>query len=348
MTKLVISYVMLSYQHADYVDEAIRSAFSQDLEPDEYIISDDSSSDGTFAVLSAAVTKYSRPGQSVKLLRTPHNLGLCGNLHFAMGHVRGDVIVFHSADDVARAERVRKVAEAFSENQNAMMVMSNARVIGAGGDLLRERYAPLGTRYSADPIQLAQGGFPWLVGATEAIRREVYFEFGPISRPGSFEDFVFAFRAALLGRLFFIDAVLLDWRHHGANMSHFTDFESDGALEAFRLHFLKTLKAKETCIRQHLIDLETFRENAGMSGLFALKQLLMSQLAEKRMELSARSGMPWPNFWARFASAKKAGLPMKWLIRQMLIRLCTDQYFRLVFARLRHAFSKLEDNSITS
>lgn len=39
---------------------------------------------------------------------------------------------------------------------------------------------------------------------------------------------------------------------------------------------------------------------------------------------------------------------MNWLIRQLLIRLCPDQYFRLVFARLRRAFSKLKNNSIPS
>lgn len=348
MSQPVISYVMLSYQHADYVEEAVRSALAQDLQPDEYIISDDSSSDGTFDALSVAVAKYSRPGQSVTLLRTPRNLGLCGNLHFALSHARGDLIVFHSADDVARPVRVRKVAEAFSRNPDAMMVMSNARVIDGDGSVLRERYAPQGTAYAADAIQLTEGDFPWLVGATEAIRRPVYFGFGPISRPGSFEDFVFAFRSVLLGRILFIDEVLHDWRHHGTNISHFTQFDSAEAFEAFRRHFLKTLKAKEICVRQHLVDLELAGNRTSPQTSLALRRILVARLAEKRMELAARCRMPWRNFWIRFVQAGKAGVPTIWLIRQIVIRILTTTYFRRVFARLKDSLSKQQQNSTRS
>ena len=49
----LVTYIVLSFNHAQYVEEAIVSIVNQDYEPIELIVIDDGSSDGSVDILRA-------------------------------------------------------------------------------------------------------------------------------------------------------------------------------------------------------------------------------------------------------------------------------------------------------
>jgi hypothetical protein len=69
---------------------------------------------------------------------------------------------------------------------------------------------------------LCQRGFNYLVfGAGILFRREIFDICGPIEPPTRATDQMLVFRATLLRGARYMSDVLVDWRHHEHNRSHF-------------------------------------------------------------------------------------------------------------------------------
>lgn len=330
-----VSFVVLAYMQEQFIDESVRSALGQDFLSIEFIFSDDCSSDNTFRALQDAVTTYAKKTQVVTVLKTERNLGLAAHLAFAMRHAHGRIIVFQAGDDVSMPDRTKALIEAFRANPEVMMVMSNVRVVDETGRTLRPRYAPAGTAYPREVIDLLRQDFPYLIGASEAIRREVFELFGPMKSPECYEDRAFAFRSALLGQVKFIDRNLLDWRHHGTNMSNFVDFKSPEALKRLRAHFLKQLRRTLIYLRQHLIDLEYLPARQDSEKRMQIQSILRKRLACKRLEYAVRAAMPWKLVCLRAKHSLRHGASVGWLIRQFAIRIGHRVYFRLLGYKVR-------------
>lgn len=334
----VVSFIVLAYMQERFIGEAVRSALGQDFPSMEFIISDDCSSDQTFRRLQDAVATYARQTQTVAVLRTGRNLGLAAHLDFAMRHARGKIIVFQAGDDVSMPERTSTLMEAFRADPGVQMVMSNVRVIGDDGRTLRAQYAPPGTAYSREIVELVRQDFPFLIGAAEAIRREVFDVFGPLKSSECYEDRAFAFRAAVLGQVKFIDRNLLDWRHHGMNMSNFVDFQGEAAQERFRAHFLRHLRRQSIYLRQHLTDLELLPDRPDEEKRSQIRHILRHRLSRQRLEYAARSAMPWRLVCLRARHARRNGAGIPWLLRQFAIRLGHRVYFRMLGRKVLTSF----------
>lgn len=337
----VVSFIVLAYMQERFIGEAVRAALGQDFPSIEFILSDDCSSDQTFQKLQEAVATYARQTQTVAVFRTERNLGLAAHLTFAMRHARGKIIVFQAGDDVSMPDRTSTLMDAFRADPEVQMVMSNVRVIGNDGRTLRAHYAPPGMAYPQEIIELVRQDFPYLIGASEAIRREVFDLFGPMKSPECFEDRAFAFRAAVLGQVKFIDRNLLDWRHHGTNMSNFVDFQSEAAQERFRAHFLRILRRQSIYLRQHLTDLEHLLDRPDKEKRSQIRDILRNRLSRRRLEYAARAAMPWRLVCLRAKHAYRNGVGIPWLLRQFAIRLGHGFYFRILSHKVQASFKAL-------
>jgi glycosyltransferase involved in cell wall biosynthesis len=90
---MTISVAIATYNRAPMVREAVLAALAQSRAPDEIVVSDDASTDGTLASLQ------SLRDPCVKLIAQSRNSGGVGNWNAAIDKTRGDLIAWCSDDD---------------------------------------------------------------------------------------------------------------------------------------------------------------------------------------------------------------------------------------------------------
>lgn len=217
MAKATVTYVLMCYRHAPYVDRAVRSALKQRYEPLDILISDDASDDDTFAIIERAVAGYRGPHR-VRLNRNDANLGMA---HFnrILELCETDYIVVAHGDDYSHTERTETLMQIF-EREGVSMVSSNCQVMNRRGARLGQIATAKSQRITLESI-IRHGWQPTMLGATHAIHRDVLERFGgvdPAWLPVSY-DMAFPFRGALLKGSYFTDAELVAWRRHGGNMT---------------------------------------------------------------------------------------------------------------------------------
>lgn len=91
---LLVSVIIPSYNHAQYITQAINSVFSQEYDAIELIVVDDGSSDGTHDVLK----KYSDDPR-LKVILNEKNRGQSAVLNQALLFAQGKYICFLPSDD---------------------------------------------------------------------------------------------------------------------------------------------------------------------------------------------------------------------------------------------------------
>jgi glycosyltransferase involved in cell wall biosynthesis len=90
-----ISVAIATYNRAAMVEAAIEAALAQSRPPQEIVVSDDASTDGTSAVLR----RLSERDRRVRVFRQETNLGGARNANFAMRQTTGDFLAWCSDDD---------------------------------------------------------------------------------------------------------------------------------------------------------------------------------------------------------------------------------------------------------
>jgi cellulose synthase/poly-beta-1,6-N-acetylglucosamine synthase-like glycosyltransferase len=202
-----VTAILLSYNCADVVADAVRSVLSQDCEPMDVIVSDDASTDDTYEALRREVAEYAGPHQ-VRLRRRDTNSGSkSAHLNDVFPLASGRFVVSFDGDDVAERHRVRRILEVFRSDEQVTAVFSDYAYLnetGGAGQRRGVRHPPPGSdagRWFARVDAFASG-------ATLAVRRDVVESFGPLD-PAINEDVLLPFRASLLGDVCFVDFVIL-------------------------------------------------------------------------------------------------------------------------------------------
>jgi len=216
-----VSVIFLAYKQEAYVREALRSVLAQDLADYEVIIGDDASPDATRRIIEEEVAAYQGRAKVILLPAAP-NLGIIRNFNRCVAAATGDILVAAAGDDVSYPSRLRRVAEFFRDHPDCYAHYSNARVVDAVGALVRPAwYRHAGIVFGTfDPrsFHLYQG--IQFCGATGSYRAEVHRDFPPIYGVIGGEDGPSIIRSLLLGAAAVDSEILLDWRWHGANVSH--------------------------------------------------------------------------------------------------------------------------------
>lgn len=110
MEEVLVSVVMPSYNHAEYVGRAIESVLRQTYKNFEFIIADDGSTDGSPEVIS----QYDDP--RIKFIRFEQNTGF-GAVEYGYGVAEGKYIAAIASDDMWNETILEKYV-AFLENNS--------------------------------------------------------------------------------------------------------------------------------------------------------------------------------------------------------------------------------------
>lgn len=90
------SIIMICYNQEEYIKVALDSVLCEEVKPDEIIVGDDASTDGTQRILEEYRVRYP---EIIKLVFNKNNMGIFANLTNVSPNATGDMIHFLSGDD---------------------------------------------------------------------------------------------------------------------------------------------------------------------------------------------------------------------------------------------------------
>lgn len=130
------SVALCSYQGEAWIGQQLASIAAQTRLPDEVVVCDDASDDGTAEIVErfAAESPF-----EVHLVRNPNNMGVVGNFDQAIALCRGEVIFLADQDDVWPPEKIDRFLQVFQQQPHVALVFSDALAIGPEGESLGYR-----------------------------------------------------------------------------------------------------------------------------------------------------------------------------------------------------------------
>jgi glycosyltransferase involved in cell wall biosynthesis len=205
---LSVSTIITTYNHAQFLPEAIESALGQTIRPAEVIVVDDGSTDDPGAVVS----RYSE----VQLIRQP-NQGLAAARNTGWLAARGRYVIFLDADDRLLPEALASNLRCFDKRPECAFVYGGYYYIDAGGRYLSSHPVDL---IGEDAYECFLKGNCVAMHATVMYRRDCLEEVGGFdARLRCCEDYELYLRLARRYPVAAGDERLAEYRRHGSNMS---------------------------------------------------------------------------------------------------------------------------------
>ena len=205
----------MAYNQQASVRAAVEAALAQTGEPIEIIVSDDASTDATFAVMQQAVAGYAGP-HTVRLNRNPVNLGIGAHISRLVGLSHGDMLFIAAGDDVSLPQRCERVMQAWrAQGRRADLIAASLIDIDAAGQVHGTLHPTDLAAYRNASDWLARP--PYVVGAAQAWTRRVFERYGPLPAGVVGEDLIMVFRAIGAGGAFTLAEPLVQYRRGGVS-----------------------------------------------------------------------------------------------------------------------------------
>ena len=185
--------LLLAYDQRATVGEAIVGALRQTYANLEIIVSDDASTDDTFAAMQDAVAGYSGPHRIV-LNRNAVNLGIGGNLNRMVELSSGELLFVTAGDDVSLPTRCERVVQAWLASGRRHDLIAGALIDIDEHGLRHATVMPTDLSTYRDAGDWLRNP-PHVIGAAQAWTRRLYDRFGPLPDATMGEDRLMVFRA---------------------------------------------------------------------------------------------------------------------------------------------------------
>lgn len=202
-----VSFIVPARNKAQYVAETVKTVLAQTYSPMEIILSDQGSTDDTFAIMKQLADEYKGPN-TVRVVQCPDTefKGMAGlNRHLNWLHeevITGDLVIMCSADDMNHPDRVKFTVEAF-ETHNPSYIGTCVQYLNADMSFNGEITARSGEQVDGfiDPLENING----MVGssASSAWARDLYKKYGPLEGVES-QDITLPFFGSIERGLYYI------------------------------------------------------------------------------------------------------------------------------------------------
>lgn len=195
----LVTFALFAYNQENYIREAVNGAFAQTYEPLEIILSDDDSSDQTFAIMQQLAADYNGPHQ-VRVRKSEHNLGLAGHVNEVFSISKGAIIILAAGDDISLPRRSQITAALFEEFPNVSAVLLSADLIEKDGNIIGRRLmSNIKEKQTLQTLKDLTRGNHMTFGATRAVRRDLVQKFPPLRNQCPTEDTPLLVRSLICG-----------------------------------------------------------------------------------------------------------------------------------------------------
>ena len=214
-----IAVAMALYNGKAYIEQQLDSLLNQTVLPDQIVICDDGSTDGSLEFVTSYAANHPH-GERICLAQNAKNLGYTQNFYRAVSLCRADLIFLCDQDDIWRSDKIEEMRDAFAANDSIDLIASAHTLIdGEGHPITSARYPDspgTGALLRIDErAVVSQFRWPGMCMAmTNAFWQEVRGDAVRIHAP---HDRVFALLAASRGGFAFLDTPLASHRRHADN-----------------------------------------------------------------------------------------------------------------------------------
>ena len=216
------SVVLAAYKGEAYLTQQLESILAQTVQPDEVLLCDDGSTDGTVALIEDFLAHHQPAGW--RLLRNETNVGYCHNFYRGIADASGDIIFLSDQDDVWHPQKIEKMLEAMEANPDLMALSHRYDVIDAAGEPLKDSGVHyLGDRFDGSLEEITVDsliGCSYVRGFSMCFRSQLKAYLKPIDLQSMLShDWYLCMLAAMTGRCCFLNLDLGSYRYHGGNTS---------------------------------------------------------------------------------------------------------------------------------
>lgn len=208
-----ISVALCTYNGLPYLPEQIESILNQSRLPDEIVVFDDNSSDGTTEILEDYSNEYP---EVFDIHFNDENRGVVKNFEESIRACNGDLIALADQDDIWSEDKLRRQEAVFQES-DSLLAFHNSTITDEDLNPISDLWTELS--YTPGRLRNPQAAIIELVkrnvvqGATMCFKSELVSEVLPIPSFWS-HDYYIALIAALRGQVYDIDESLLYYRQH--------------------------------------------------------------------------------------------------------------------------------------
>ena len=219
----MLSIALCTYNGEQYLKEQLESFANQSLLPDELVVCDDGSSDGTIEILQ--MFSLCAPFE-VKVIQNEKSLGIVKNFSKAIEYCSGEYIAISDQDDIWMYEKLKetvgllKVMEKKYGKEFPLLVHSDLTVVDVDLNILNESMMKSQHIENEDIPSRALGTLlanNYVTGCTVVINKALKNLSLPIPREAIMHDRWLALVAASSGKIGFVDQPLILYRQHGNN-----------------------------------------------------------------------------------------------------------------------------------
>jgi glycosyltransferase involved in cell wall biosynthesis len=206
-----VTAVVAAYNAERYIGETVEAILGQTRPPDEVVVVNDGSTDGTAEELR-------RFGADVRVIDQA-NASAAGAYNRGFAEARGDYIARCDADDIWQPDKLERQLAAVAEHPRIDIAIGGAWIFGREDRL----FAPAPGDGLLEHDAFTRRMYDWNVvcSATALIRRELAERLGPLIVGLVCEDYDYWLRALQARAVFYYDpAILVRYRQHDTNVTN--------------------------------------------------------------------------------------------------------------------------------
>jgi glycosyltransferase involved in cell wall biosynthesis len=282
-----VSVVLATYNGGRFLAEQLESLQAQSRRPDELVVCDDGSTDGTIACLHAFAERALFP---VRIHENKANLGYAGNFSQAIGMAAGEIIFLCDQDDRWHHHKIEAYLQRFESEPALEAIFSDSALVNENLESLGRTLFHT-NKFTEREKNWICTGEAWraflrhnvVAGNTLAFRARNRAMVLPVP-PGWVHDAWISTLIAFRGKIGFLDSCTIDYRQHGSqNIGVLTG----GPLGRFRARWRRAMDgSRKDC----LAAAQAWRELLGRAP--AVPENVKDRFVAKAKWLEARGRLP--------------------------------------------------------
>ncbi|MFW1951648.1 glycosyltransferase family 2 protein [Acinetobacter beijerinckii] len=211
----LVTIAIPSYNHGQYIQDAIKSALNQSYENIELIIIDDGSTDNSIEKIKELLSQCEERFVRFEF-RHRANRGLCNTLNEAIEWAKGQFFCTLASDDIMFPEKTSLQLEAFQLDQEIVCICGGNHTIDSHNQTIKVNVNDYG-EYKFHRIFMHRFDLP---ASSQMIRTDILREVGGFNPNTKVEDWDLWLKLSKLGKkIIYIPHALIGYRSHENNIS---------------------------------------------------------------------------------------------------------------------------------